>query len=102
MKMPALFAVLMIWLAHCGVAHAYSPGESCHLKRTSDGFVALRKAPSVTAQRIRKLYFGQYRVSPIGPIGQWVKVVAGKPEGWSGRGYVRSSLVNWNACDSAG
>lgn len=104
MKNPIAIALISFCFAGFGTSasNAYSPGESCQVRQTRDGFVALRKGPGVNAKRIRKLYFGEYRVSPAGPIGKWVKVVAGKPEGWSGRGYVRSNLVDWNACDSAG
>lgn len=83
-------------------AEAYQAGESCELKQTSDGFVALRKTPSIKSKRIKKLYVGDFRVSPIGPVNAWVKVVAGQPEGWSGTGYVRSDLVDWNNCNNAG
>ncbi len=82
--------------------YAYESGEACELKQTSDGFVALRKAPNVNSKRIKKLYSGEYRVSPVSPIKVWVKVIAAQPEGWSGQGYVRSDLVDWNNCNNAG
>jgi hypothetical protein len=88
-------------------AFSYNEGESCYVKQTSDGFVALRTGPRVTAKRIRKLN-GDYRVSPIGPIRAWVKIRATEMtddetiDTWSGKGYVRSDLIDWSSCNNAG
>jgi hypothetical protein len=88
-------------------ALAYTQGELCYVKQTSDGFVALRQGPRVTAKRIRKLN-GDYRVQPVGPIRAWVKVEVFELtddetiNGWSGKGYVRSNLIDWSSCNNAG
>ncbi len=86
---------------------AYNAGEMCEIKATRDGFVALRKGPSVRHGRIKKLIAGVHRISVVGPIGRWVKVDVAIPEGraagdWSGTGYVFAKLIDWRDCGLAG
>jgi hypothetical protein len=103
----AASATLLLFGPLSQSAFSYNEGEMCIVKQTRDGFVALRQGPRVTAKRIRKLT-GDYRFTVIGPIRDWVKVDAIEMtedetiDGWSGKGYVRSNLIDWSSCNNAG
>jgi hypothetical protein len=86
-------------------ADPYQPGYGCYLKKTSDGFVALRAGPSAKSKLLHKLT-SKYYVGPEARGGKWIAVRAGKNVDYdfddirkfSKDGYVASSLINWNDC----
>jgi hypothetical protein len=106
--------ILILALGLCIIAvpqaQAFQKGEGCDLKQTNDGFVALRKGPSVKSKLLHKLVAGTFRVSPNEKNTSWVYVSAAIPEAagvpasqdWSGEGYVKSNLIDWSTCGNAG
>jgi hypothetical protein len=108
-KTTLAVAVSLVVLA-LSPAHAFQKGEGCQLKITSDGFVALRKGPSVSSKRIHKLNLELHRVFPDQKNKSWVRVDVVSPEEWdvpvsqqwNGSGYVKSSLIDWSTCSNAG
>jgi hypothetical protein len=86
-------------------ADPYQPGYGCYLKKTSDGFVALRAGPNAKSKRLHKLT-SKYYVGPAARGGKWVAVTVSADDGYElddprkfyKTGYVASSLINWNDC----
>jgi hypothetical protein len=102
--------VLLCCLVAAPQAQAFQVGESCNLKSTRDGFVALRSGPSGSARRIHKLNPEYHYIAPTARSNSWVYVSVGSPESWdvppgkqfSGEGYVKGSLIDWSSCSMAG
>jgi hypothetical protein len=109
-KTPTALFIFAATMLFAGTAYAFQAGDSCDLKRTSDGFVALRDGGSIHARLLHKLRPSFHRVFPTEPNPTWVYVSVASPESWdvptsqqwSGEGYIRSSLIKWNSCSNAG
>ncbi len=119
LKFTALFFSVM-FTASALPALAF-PGENmrCEVKRTNDGFVALRRGPSAKTQLLLKLKNPIGRsvyvdnVFPTKRTNGWIKVDAFRYDtrfaedddrsvAWSGSGYIRANLIDWSSCNNAG
>jgi Bacterial SH3 domain len=75
--------------------HLASATSFCHLKETSDGFVALRSQPSAAAKLIGRMKAQDEVLVGEGRRGNWVKVTW-----WSGedrllKGHEKSAGTGW-------
>jgi hypothetical protein len=116
MKMFKTLAALVIVAGSIAItepAHAFQPGERCLVKKTGDGFVALRKGPTVKSKRVRKLKRNTDNVFPMKLSKGWAFVDAASYDSnyaeddprhvsWFGKGFLRADLIDWASCNNAG
>jgi hypothetical protein len=93
MKTIAIIAVILggMWMSQAAQA------ETCTLKSTRDGFVALRAAPTTYSRTLVRL--GAWiNVDIIGSSGSWQRVRAFTDRHGVRVGFIHSSLIDWNSC----
>jgi hypothetical protein len=72
--------------------------ETCTLKSTRDGFVALRAYPTTTSRTLVRL--GAWiEVDILGTNGSWQRVRAYTDRHGVRMGFIHSSLIDWNSCN---
>lgn len=93
MRPVALIALLAVALA-CGVTSAQAT-EFCLIRKTSDGFAALRAAPDLKAKLLARMKTGEEVQLAQGERGRWREVIYWRGEDRLTKGYESHTAKGW-------
>ncbi len=93
MKTAALFSLAALALAFATTSsHAT---EFCLIRKTSDGFAALRAAPDVKAKLLARMKTGEEVQLAEGEKGRWREVIYWRGEDRLKKGYDAHTAKGW-------
>lgn len=78
----------------CGAVPSQA-SEFCLIRKTADGFAALRSAPSLEAKRIARMKRGEEVQLTQGRKGRWREVIYWRGDDRLAKGYDAHSAKGW-------
>ena len=91
-----LFVIsLALATALLGQTMPASATEFCYVKKTSDGFVALRRAPGPQSQIVARMKAGDEVMLGLGVKGNWLEVTWWHGDDRLTKGYDKKSGQGW-------
>ena len=85
---------LVVGAVTCGASTSYAT-EFCMIRKTSDGFAALRAAPDLKAKLLARMKTGEEVQLAQGEKGRWREVIYWRGEDRLTKGYDAHTATGW-------